>query len=121
MLGWLTRLVVALAIFAVMFFDGLSILTARVGVQDQAQTAALAAGPVWRQTQDVDKAYAAAVQSLDGAANAEIPPKSFKAQRNGTVTVVVDRTAPTLVIHRIGPLRKYVVATATFVSRPTDT
>jgi type II secretory pathway pseudopilin PulG len=105
-LGWLTKLVVVIAIVGVALFDTLSIAAARLGATDDASTAADAASSTYLTSHDVQQAYQAALDTLPSDSES-LPPKQFLVQSDGTVNLVLDRTTTTLVAHRIGPLKKY--------------
>jgi hypothetical protein len=101
-LGWLTKLVVVLSVVGLIAFDGISIATARLSVEDQATAAAREASRAFQQTRNVQAAYDTAVATAVEAdpLNA-VPPGAFRAQQDGTVTLVVQRTATTLVLQHI--------------------
>ena len=107
--GWLTRIVVVLAVVGVIAFDALSVAAGAVGTADDADTAALAARDTWEQTHDVQQAYNAAVESLSDKADDTVLANSFAIDDKGTVRLKVRRTVTTLVLHRIGPLRDLAV------------
>lgn len=103
MLGWLTKLVVGLGLLGLVAFDAIAIGTARLSVQDQAGASARAASESYLHTHDVQAAYqAAAAVAAEADPSNEIPPSSFTAEQDGTVTLRVRRTATTLVVQRIG-------------------
>jgi hypothetical protein len=97
-IGWLTKLVVAIAIVGV--------AAAQLGATDDASTAAEAASAAYRTSHNVQEAYQAALDTLPSDSEA-LPPRQFLVQPDGTVNLVLRRTTTTLVAHRIGPLKKY--------------
>lgn len=102
MLGWLTKVVVILAVAGIFAFDGISIATARLSVEDQAAAAALTASETYRQAGDVQAAYDAAVADATEANPLNsVVPTSFRAEPDGTVTLDVQRTASTLVLRHV--------------------
>lgn len=105
-IGWLTKLIVVIALVGVALFDTLSIAAARLGATDDADTAAEAASATYRTSHNVQAAYQAAVETLPSDSES-LPPQQFVVQPDGTVNLVLDRTTTTLVAHRIGPLKKY--------------
>jgi hypothetical protein len=115
-LGWLTKLFVAIALVGVALFDSLAIGAAHLGASDDANTAAEAASADYRTSHDVQAAYQAAVETLPTDSES-IPPQQFVVQPDGTIDLVLRRTTTTLIAHRIGPLKKYALvvvhATAT--------
>ena len=107
-LGWLTKLIVAISIVGVALFDTLSIAAARLGATDDASTAAEAAVSTYHTSHNVQEAYQAAVDTLPSDSES-LPPQQFVVQPDGSVDLVLKRTTTTLVAHRIGPLKKYAV------------
>ena len=105
-IGWLTKLIVAIAIVGVALFDSLAIGAAHLGASDDANTAAEAAAASYRVSHDVQAAYQAAVDTLPSDSES-IPPQQFVVEPDGTIDLVLDRTTTTLLAHRIGPLKKY--------------
>lgn len=99
-LGWLVRVALVLAVVGVLAFDGLSVLVAEMGVEDEAGRAARSASSTWSDTHDVRQAYTTAEASLGSSASA-IVPGTFRVTPDGTVSLRVERTAPTLVLHRV--------------------
>jgi hypothetical protein len=107
-IGWLTKLVVAIAVVGVALFDSISIGAARLGATDDASAAAEAAGASYRTSHDVQAAYQAALETLPSSSES-LPPQQFVVQSDSTVDLVLRRTTNTLLARRIGPLKKYVV------------
>jgi hypothetical protein len=108
-IGWLTKLAVAIAIVGLTLFDTLSIGAARLGGKDDANTAAEAAAQDYRSSHNVDQAYQAALETLPSDTES-IPAKTFVIQSDGTVTLILDRKVNTLVARHIGFLKKYTLA-----------
>ncbi|HZI98870.1 MAG TPA: hypothetical protein VFD41_15220 [Actinomycetales bacterium] len=101
-LGWLTKLVVVLAVVGVALFDVLSIATSRLAVEDHAALAAREASQAYLGSGDVQVAYAEAVSAAaDANPLDEVPPERFSTAKDGTVTLAVRREATTFVVHRI--------------------
>ena len=109
--GWLVRIVAIAAVIGLVGFDGLSLMTARLGVIDQGQHAARAASSAWRDSnQDIQTAYnAAATAAAEADPHNTIDTESFVVAQDGTVSLRIDREATTLVLHRIKPLRTWIV------------
>lgn len=105
-LGWLSRVVVVLALLGIVAFDALSVGIARVSAEDDAGAAARAASEAWRERADVQQAYEAAV-AVATEHGEQIAPDDFRIEADGTVHLTVTRTATTLVLYRVGPLAKY--------------
>lgn len=108
-LGWVTRLVFFFSVAAVVLFDAISIGTTAMTVADQGSTAAQAASEAWQTgDNDVQTAYNAAVASATEQNKADvIATKDFKVDADGTVHLTVSRTAATLIVYRIGPIKSW--------------
>jgi hypothetical protein len=117
-LGWLTKLVVGLAVAGALFFDTFSVMATQLGAQDQAAAAAEAAAWTWKQTSDIQQTYDDAARTLPPGTTAEIDTASFRIEPDGVAVVTVRRTAPTFVLKHIPPLRKFIEATATDDAAP---
>src|SRR3954451_2911609 len=116
-IGWLTKLVVVLAVVGVILFDVVSVSAARIGAEDDASKAAQAAGFEWRSSHDVQRAYEVAVENLPSDSET-IPAKSFVIDNAGSVRLVVHRETRTMLVQHIGPLKQYTVVTAHGESDP---
>ena len=107
-LGWLTRIVVFFSLAALVLFDVLSIATTAMTVADQGSTAAVRASEAWQGHKDVQTAYNAAVAAAAEENPADvIATKDFKIDDDGTVHLTVSRTATTLIVYRIGPIKNW--------------
>jgi hypothetical protein len=106
--GWLVKIAASLALFAVIAFDTISIGAAHVTGQDDADSAAFAAADNWRDTHNVQQAFNAAQEAADSK-NETVLTNNFSIDRDGTVHLLLRRTATTLISFRIGPLKKYTV------------
>jgi hypothetical protein len=115
-LGWLSKLVVVIGLLGLVGFDGISLAQARFQAADRATTAASAAADDYRATNDLQKAYNAALTTVSG--NDTIETRTFKVAPDGTVTLRLHHEATTLLVHRIGPLKKWVDAVETGEGRP---
>lgn len=112
-LGWLTKVVVILAVLGVALFDVLSIATARLAVEDHAALAAREASEVYIGSGDPQVAYAEAVSvAADANPLDEVPPQRFSTAPDGTVTLAVRREATTFVVHRIPWIADWAVVSA---------
>jgi hypothetical protein len=108
LLGWLTRIIVIFSVVAVVLFDAISIGTTAMTVADQGSTAAQQASEAWQANKNVQTAYNAAVASAaDENPNDVIATKDFKVDADGTVHLTVSRTATTLIVYRIGAIKKW--------------
>ncbi len=116
-IGWLTKLVLVFAVVAVIGFDGMSIALTKVGVADDASTAAEVAATNYQSTHNVQAAYNAGVSSIEGSGT-EIVAKTFRISSNGTVTLTTTRTANTLLLKYWAPTRAWAVQSDTIVEKP---
>lgn len=102
-LGWLTKVVVVLAVVGVAAFDAISIGSSRVAVEDAAAAAARVASDRAAESGDVQTAYLEAVATATETNPLnEVPADSFVVAPDATVSLVVQREATTFVVHRIG-------------------
>lgn len=103
--GWLLRMVIGLILLGLVFFEAGSIVVARIGVDGTTKTAAREAALVYGNGRDAEAARAEAEKAATqgGARLVE-----FTISNDGQeVTVTLERTAKTFVIHKIGALKKY--------------
>lgn len=112
-LGWLTRLVIWLAIIGVMGFDSISVGASRLAVIDDADTAVQAASTVWQRTHDIVAAYNAAEAALPSKATEKVLSTGFTGYPDGTVRLTVRRTARTMLLRDLGSLAHYATSTVT--------
>lgn len=120
LLSWLTKLLLTFAVIGVIGFDGVSVITARLSVQDEASLAARTASSTWAASHDVMAAYATAVDSARSADPVnEIDERSFSIAADNTVTLTVRREAPTFVVRLVPPLRRLADVRATESGRST--
>ena len=107
-LGWLTRIVLFFAVAGLALFDAISIGTTAMTVADQGSFAALQASEDWQTSKSVQSAYNAAVAAAAKENPADvIATDDFKIDADGTVHLTVSRTATTLVVFRIGPIKSW--------------
>jgi hypothetical protein len=105
-LGWLTKLVVVLALLGVIAFDAISVGVAHLNGSDDANNAATAAATAWQQTHQVQAAYAAALATITNPAETLLE-RGFVVNQDGSVRLLIRRKASTMVVAHIGPLKKY--------------
>jgi hypothetical protein len=118
-IGWLTKLVVFIALAGVVLFDAVSVGTAHLGATDDANQAAFAASADYRTSHSVQSAFTAAVDSITNV-NERVLRRGFVIDPDGTVHLLLERTAKTVVMHDIGPLRHFgVMVVAGEASPPT--
>jgi hypothetical protein len=105
-LGWLTKLVVVLALGGVVAFDGIAVAVNNVTAQDDANAAAEAGAATYRGTHDLQASYAAAVAAVTNG-NERVLPREFRIDPDGSVHLVLRRETRTLLMHHVGALRQY--------------
>ncbi|MEP6760804.1 MAG: hypothetical protein ABJA93_05515 [Sporichthyaceae bacterium] len=107
-LSWLTKLVVFLALGGVVLFDAISIGVTTSNVADSGSFAAHEASATWLGGHDLQQAYeTATVTAREANSLNVIDPKTFTVDPDGTVHLTISRTATTLVLYRIGPIKKW--------------
>lgn len=106
--GWLVKIALVLAIFGVAAFDTISVGVARLNGSDDASTAASAAAAEWKTTHNLNETVLAAQGAISNL-DEQILPQSLTVDSDGTVHLLLRREATTLLMHKIGPLRKYTV------------
>ncbi len=107
-LGWLTRLTVILALVAVVAFDGISIATSRLSLEDAGNQAARSASETWQSTHDIRAALASAQRAAtDANADTTVVSDSLSVDADGTAHLTVTREASTLIAGHIGPMRHW--------------
>lgn len=117
--GWLLRLVVLLGAMAVVGYDGMSVAVTRMATADDADAAARQAAATWAETRSVDAAYTDAVRRARlGDPAATLPADGFLVAQDGTVHLVLRRTAPTVVLSRVDRLRRWADVEETGSGRP---
>lgn len=118
-LGWLIKLSVTLAVIGLLLFDGVSIVVAKVGVQDDASLAAREAADAADRGADVQGAYDVAVEALaDQASPSVVETSSFTIAPDGSATVTTTRTASTFFVKHIGLLDGWTKASSTATAAP---
>jgi hypothetical protein len=103
----LTRIVAALAITAVVGFDGLSIGVAHVSAMDDANSAATAGSVAWRADQGNLDATLQAAQGSASQHGETVLPNSLHVDPDGTVHLKIQHDATTLLVRHLGPLRSW--------------
>ena len=117
-LGWLTRLVVVLAVLGLIAFDGVAVAQAHFQAADRASTAAVAAADEYRTSHNVQQAYNAAFATVSG--DDTIETTTFKVAPDGTVTLRLHHIATTLIIRHISALKGWAEAVETGEARSTS-
>lgn len=121
LMSWIVKIALVLGIFGIGLFDAISIGTTSVTLADQGSYAARQASEVWQQNQDLQKTYDAAVVAAreDNPQN-RIVTQDFRVDPDGTVHLTVTRTASTIVVRRIGPIRAWAYVRHTAEGRSVD-
>lgn len=107
--GWLLKVAAVLTVLGIVLFDAISIGVTYTSTEDAGNGAARAASEAWNENgKDLQKAYDAALADAnDGGNTYTIDPKSFVVDPNGTVHLTIRRTASTIVVRRIGPIKDW--------------
>ena len=115
-LGWLTKLVVVLSLVGLVGFDLISLGASRLRAEDSAQAAARAAVQTWTGPEDLQAAYDAALAEVL-VDDHTIDTQSFAFTPDGTVTLTLRSTAPTLLVRRVPALDQYTEVQRTVTRR----
>jgi len=117
--SWLIKVTLILAVLGVFAFDGISVLSTNVTLEDTAFGSARAATYATGQHRNVQLAYDRA-QSFASAQNPlnTVDPTSVRFGENGSVTVTLTRTASTLVLQHLGSLQDWATQSATRTAQP---
>ena len=115
--GWLLKLVLVLGLLGGLALDGISLLRASFNASDQATTAALAAADGYRSSHNLQRAYDAALAAVTADGDT-IETSTFTVAPDGRVHLVLHRTASTLWLSRIPPLRHLADVRATGAAAP---
>ena len=106
--GWLVKLALVLTIFGVTAFDAVAVGSAHLNASDDANTAAAAAALDFQSSHNAASAESAAQDAITNP-NERIVPGSVQIAQDGSVTLSLQRKITTVVMYRIGPLKKYTV------------
>ena len=107
-MSWLVKLALVLTVFAISAFDAVSVASAHLSTSDDANSAASAAAADYQSSHNVQSALAAAEDAITNP-NEILVPTSLVINPDGSATVTVQRKITTVVMYRIGPLKKYTV------------
>lgn len=116
-IGWLVKVAVVIALVGVMAFDAIAVGSAHMSASDDANSAASAAASDYWNTHNAKSALSAAADAITSP-NEALVADSLRIAPDGSVTIVLRRTITTLVMHDIGPLKKYTVVTVTGEAPP---
>ena len=106
--GWLVKLALFLTIFGVAAFDAVAVGSAHLSTSDDANTAASAAAADFQSFHNAASAQSAAKDAITNPSE-QIVPGSLQIAPDGSVTLSLQRKITTVVMYRIGPLKKYTV------------
>ena len=109
-IGWLVKVAVVIAILGVSLFDAIAVTSAHMSATDDANSAASAAAWEYRNSHNAASALGAATDAITSP-NEQIVPDSLTIASDGSATITIKRTITTVVMHDIGPLKKYTVVT----------
>ena len=118
-LGWLTKLIVVLAVLGVLAYDGISILTANISTSDRANTLASEAADDVKGMKDINKAYAVIVAEAEEHGDT-IEPQDFRVGPDGHVTLVLRTDAASVWMTHVAPLRHLLKVHATGEGNPSS-
>ena len=107
--GWFVKLVAVLAVIGVIAFDGFSIVAAHLSASDDAQTAAQAAANAYATQKTPAAALLAAEQALHKGDT--LVPNSMTISSTGEVTIKLQRTAGSIILHHFSAGKKWDIVT----------
>lgn len=109
--GWFFQVLVFLAVLSFVAYELISVGVTAVNLDDDARDVAKVAGAAYRdeRTRRAERAREAAEEE---AADREVELTSFTIE-DGSVVVEVTEQAPTVLLHRIGPLEDFTRPSAT--------
>lgn len=106
--GWFTRIIVVFAVIGALGFDGIALLSAHLGAQQDANDAASDAAAAWQTSHSTPGALAAAQSAAEARLGERetLVPGTFRIGADGTVSLRVHRvTGRTLLAHDLGFLK----------------
>jgi hypothetical protein len=107
--GTLLKTMLALALIAAIGYDGFSIMTTHLKVREHAQSAAREGYLAYKVRETPQAAFAAVVSYAETEGDVVVP-DSFGVSERATVTVTLQRTAPTFLARYVPGLSDYTVA-----------
>jgi hypothetical protein len=107
--SWLLQLLVFLAVVAFVVYEVIAVVATTISLDDAAREVARAARDEYRADRSLDRATDAAEQVAE-LRDAQVVAVE---EEGGELVVTVTRVAPTLVVHRIGPLAELAQVNAT--------
>ena len=119
-LGWLTKLILVLVVGGVVLFDVIAVAYGQVSAADDArQVARIATDAIVLKNASPDEAAKLAYTRAQ-TRGIDVTPEAINVERDGSVTVVIDRDIQTLVAYRIGPIEHLSRVTETYTSPATS-
>jgi hypothetical protein len=106
-LSWLTRIVVGIALTAVVGFDSLSIAVTHVSTVDDANAAARAASQAFKGGHGDFNTALAAAEAVADQHGETVVPNSLRVDLDGTAHLQLTHEATTMVVRHLGPLRSW--------------
>ena len=107
-MGWLIKIALVLVIFAISAFDSVSVASAHLSTSDDANSAASAAAADFQTYHNIQSALSAAKDAITNPSEVLLT-NTLTIHPDGSATVTVERKITTLMMYRIGPLKKYTV------------
>ena len=117
-LGWLTKLAACTAVVGLIGFDAVSLSATQFQAEGRAQTAVRAAVESYRTDKDVQRSYDAALRTVVADGDS-IDTEGYTIGADGSVTLRLRSQAPTLLVEKVPPLRRWTEVTRTVTARPT--
>jgi hypothetical protein len=116
--GWLTKIVVAIALVGVCAFEVVSIAVTKVSTKDDATTAAFEASQNWFDNGDLQQAFdTAEAYALEHGGT--VDPETFDVASDGRVTLTMRKEATSLILRRISAAKKWLVVEETADAKAT--
>lgn len=106
--GWLIQMVAILAVIGLIAYEIISIMVSNVSADESAREVARAARDAYRVEQSIQQAETTA----DEVALTRDVTLIAVTEEDGYLLVEVERDAPTLLVHRIGPMEDLATTTA---------
>lgn len=107
--GWLLKMLLTVAVIALVAYEAISIGVTTVALDDNAREVARVARDAYRSDQSVEVAAEAAAVVADRH-GAEVVSLEDEGE---DLVITLQRQAPTLITHRIGPLEDLTMASVT--------
>jgi hypothetical protein len=118
--GWLVRIVIILAVLAVIGYDAITTIQAQITVRDQASSAAVAGYDNYAWSHNVEAAYQAALAAAHSSNTADvIVPSDFVISSDGSVTLKMSRPVHTVFAHYL-PIASAKLASASGAAHPSS-